>query len=56
MIDNSELFILIGKADKVVWRWKSTEKGDVYQEYKLLATYVELTKCCSGVTEILYFH
>ena len=56
MTDNSELFILIGKADEIVWHWNSEEVGENYQEYKLLDTYVEFTRSCSGETETLYFH
>ncbi|MBR3843128.1 MAG: hypothetical protein IKM38_07675 [Christensenellaceae bacterium] len=56
MTDHTELFILIGKADKVIWHWNSKEAGEIYQEYKLLDTYVQLTRCCSTETEILYFH
>ena len=56
MIDNSELFILIGKADKVVWHWKSTEMGEIYQEYVFLDAYVKFIRHCAGEKEVLYFH
>ncbi len=56
MTDHSELFVLIGKADKVVWHWKSSEIGEIYQEYVFLDTYVKFTKQYAGEKEILYFH
>ena len=56
MTDHAELFILIGKADKIVWHFNSPENGEIYQEYVLLDTYVKLTKQCAGQKEILYFH
>lgn len=56
MVDDSELFILIGEADKIIWYWDSTEMGEVRQEYRWLDTYGEFTRCCSGEKEILYFH
>ena len=56
MVDNTELFILIGKADKIIWHWISPKLGEVYQEYKLLDTYVEFTRYSSIEKEKLYFH
>ncbi len=56
MIDNAELFILIGKADKIIWHWESAELGAIYQEYIFLDTYVKLTRQCAGEKEVLYFH
>ena len=56
MTDHAELFILIGKADKIVWHFNSTEVGEVYQEYVLLDTYVKLTRQYAGQKEVLYFH
>ena len=56
MTDHAELFILIGKADRVVWHWKSNNAGEIYQEYVLLDTYVKLTRQYEGQKEVLYFH
>ena len=56
MTDYAELFILIGKADKVVWHFNSTEDGEIYQEYVLIDTYVKLTRQYAGQKELLYFH
>ena len=56
MTDHAELFILIGKADKIIWHWESSELGEVYQEYVLLDTYVKFTRHCAGEKEVLYFH
>lgn len=56
MTEHAELFILIGKADKVIWHFNSTEVGEIYKEYVLLDTYVRLTTQCAGQKEVLYFH
>ena len=56
MVDNSELFILIGRADKIIWRWSSTEIGECFQEYKLLETYVEMTRKDADGKVTLYYH
>ena len=56
MTDHAGLFILIGKADRVVWHWKSNEIGEIYQEYVLTDTYVKLTRQYAGQKEVLYFH
>lgn len=56
MVDNSESFILIGKADKIVWHWNCPQVGEIYQEYVLLDAYVELSRYCSGEKEVIYFH
>ena len=56
MTDHTELSILIGKADTIIWHWESSELGEVYQEYVFLDTYVKLTRRCAGEEEVLYFH
>ena len=56
MVDNSELSISIDKAEKIIGHWISPEIGEISQEYRLLDTYVELTRNCLGNKEILYFY
>jgi hypothetical protein len=56
MIDNAELFILIGKADKIIWHCEYAELGEIYQEYVFLDTYVKLTRQYEGKKETVYFH
>ena len=56
MVENAEDFIRIGKAGKIIWHWCSKEIGECSQEYKLLKTYVELTRKTADSEETLYFH
>ena len=56
MVETSERFIAIGKAEKVVWHWESPEVGLIVQEYRLLDTYVEVVRTCFDEKEVLYFH
>lgn len=47
--------MLIGKAKKVVWRWKTKEEGLQIVERRMLKNYVENKYICSNQERITFY-